>query len=440
MIQDINHMLNQIVTDDNPLDFAPEIAIRIAREEIKREDDQKESPEKRIERLLERLTTRLASDALAVPTEEEMEAIASADGVDFTVYDPQAFTEADFHIDYMVDRILVEGQPCVIAGPSKSLKTSTSIDLAVSLASGSAFLGAFAVTQPKRVLFLSAESGLGVIRCTASRIARARFCSLAEIPIHWGGWVPKVKFSRQLAMLRAAITRSEAEVVFIDPVYQAVDGTDAANVSLMGQQLGDICRQIQHFGATPILVHHSTKTSARILAREPMELSDLAGAGVTEFFRQWLLLNRRDAFDPTGPHRLWLSAGGSAGHASHHALDIDEDRDEDGPHGWSVTLQTAEEARQETAEAAEERREAAKAAREARTQAKHVESVKEAFHGNLNDGLTEKAIRERAGLNSANAGRAIGQLLREGWLEACQVEKSGRKYDGFRRTNEQRDK
>jgi len=37
--------------------------------------------------------------------------------------------------EYIIDGVLVRGQPCVIAGPSKAMKTTIGIDLAVSLAS-----------------------------------------------------------------------------------------------------------------------------------------------------------------------------------------------------------------------------------------------------------------------------------------------------------------
>jgi len=424
----------EVETDCNPLDDIDDAeAERQARKSV----DDEEPQDKRTKRLINELNARLSVNAFTVPTEEEMIAIELSDGQDFTVYDPQGFSEANFHIEYLVDRVLVENQPAVVAGPSKSLKTSVSIDLAISLASGTPFLGQYGIAEPKRVLFLSAESGLGVIRCTASRICLARSMRLPEIPIHWGGWVPRVKFVRQLAALRSAIRRSHAQVVFIDPVYQSIDGTDAANVALMGQQLKDICDQVLHFDATPILVHHSTKTSIRVLNREPLEIHDLAGAGVTEFFRQWVLLNRREAFSPDNPHRLWLSAGGSAGHASHFALDIDEDRDEEGKcHGWDVTMQRGDEARQDAANGAAERRAKVKQQTFEATRNRHIEEIKKAYHGNGDSGLTKTDIVSRSGVNNANAGIAVAKLLREGWLEPCDITKNGKKLEGYRRKND----
>jgi hypothetical protein len=53
----------------------------------------------------------------------------------------------------------------------------------------------------------------------------------------------------------------------------------------------------------------------------------LAGAGVAEFARQWMLLSRREAYDPgkaPGPHKLWFQVGGGFGHGSLWGLEVQE--------------------------------------------------------------------------------------------------------------------
>src|SRR5262249_14115104 len=47
---------------------------------------------------------------------------------------------------------------------------------------------------------------------------------------------------------------------------------------------------------------------------KPLGLDALAFAGVGEFVRQWVLVNRRQPFRRGTAHRLLLSSGGNAGH------------------------------------------------------------------------------------------------------------------------------
>ena len=69
----------------------------------------------------------------------------------------------------------------------------------------------------------------------------------------------------------------------------------------------------------------------------PADLDDLTGSGYSEFFRQWLLLSRREEYiQGSGSHRMWMHIGGSAGHSSLTALDIEE-----GPAGFPRTWKTA---------------------------------------------------------------------------------------------------
>ena len=97
-------------------------------------------------------------------------AIASAD-----------LDKTDYSVEYLIDNVLVAGQPCVLAGPQKVMKTSAAIDMAVSLSVGGHFLGYFKVEQARRVAVMSGESGMATLQETARRIAKAARHDLGDL-------------------------------------------------------------------------------------------------------------------------------------------------------------------------------------------------------------------------------------------------------------------
>ena len=77
---------------------------------------------------------------------------------------------ATLTIIYLIDKLLVEGQPMIVAGAKKTLKTTLLLAMALCLAAGVPFLG-FSVLQAVTVLVLTGESGLATIKETIRRIA-----------------------------------------------------------------------------------------------------------------------------------------------------------------------------------------------------------------------------------------------------------------------------
>jgi len=149
--------------------------------------------------------------------------------------------------------------------------------------------------------------------------------TLEPLTINW--WVPRASNTELMDYFCYEAEQSGAGVCIIDPLYQVLDDAQASYI-LNGQQLATICNRILEMGATPILVDHAKRSSANTKDFEPLELEDIIGAGKAEYFRQWMLVSRRARFiaELGQPHRhdLWLTIGGSAGHASTWALNISE--------------------------------------------------------------------------------------------------------------------
>ena len=327
----------------------------------------------------------------------------SAKGPRYNVITSAELATGDYHVRYLIDRVLVASQPLVLAGPPKAMKTSTAVAAAVALASGEPFLGEFTVAERQRVLVMSGESGLGVLQDTARRVCDATGLRLAELDnLLWTEDLPKFGSADHLDALAELIAGLEVQTLIVDPAYLSMPGADAGNVMSMGELLrgvGDVCRPA---GVTPILLHHTKKHRAG----GRLGLADIAWSGFAEWARQWWLIDRRESFRH-GTHRLWLDVGGSAGHHGSWALDITEGvADELAGRRWAVAVQDAEAAFLE----AEERKEAEQAAKEATKLDGQLAACRSQLLLNP-EGLTKTALRNAAGIHSRDIDAVIGALV-----------------------------
>jgi hypothetical protein len=348
----------------------------------------------------------------------------------------------DTQPEWLIEDLLVAGQPCIIGGPKKSMKTSIILDLALSLAVGpirrsiqptdevitdrefrdhmreigecrldySGFLGHYTVSQPRRVGLMSGESGEHVIKETFLRIVRSHRLRRTDytdnLSVSLG--LPNLGQSQGLAKLQQQIRELELEVLIIDPLYLCLlDGnTDvsASNLFEMGPLLRNVAETCLSEGCTPILVHH-TKKSAQFDLRTPPDLDDLAFSGISEFARQWILVSRREKLDLDAPdrvHRLWLGYGGSFGHGGLKAVDIREGRLLNNFQGrrWLVRVRTP-------AEVSEEQREARELGREEGRAAKLDEA--ETFISEHPEGVSKTTVRTAINVS----GHRVTDILEE---------------------------
>jgi hypothetical protein len=281
---------------------------------------------------------------------------AATGGYQFRPITSAEFDAGDYELRWLVKRLLVVGQPLVIGGPTKTLKTNITVDLALSLGLGLPYLGFFDVYRPARVALVSGETGEHPLRETARNVARAKGVRLADADdmVRWDFELPQLGNPSHVAEVSRGLKQFEIEVLILDPAYLCLlsGGTvRAENVFEMGALLRGIAQACRQAGTMLCLLHHSNR---RIEKFKPMELSDLAFSGLPEFARQWILLNHREPFKPeTGSGRLWLSAGGSAGQGGLWAVDTEEGKPNDNLTGrtWNVTVSPAGDVRLHDAEA-----------------------------------------------------------------------------------------
>jgi len=247
----------------------------------------------------------------------------------FTPRDSATFASEDHRHIWLVEQILVGNQPCLIGGPNKSLKTSVMLDLALSLCSGAPFLNKFPVPEPVRVAVVSGENRIATVQETAHRICQEKDIYLDDCDVFWQTDLPCLSSAEDRDQLQRGLEAAKVKVVFIDPLYLCLLGgqetISTSNLYEVGPLLLKATRACLDVGATPVFVHHATKTAVRKADGGPLELDDLAFAGIGEFARQWLLLNRRIPYQiGNGRHTLNMVVGGSFGHSNLWRVDVDE--------------------------------------------------------------------------------------------------------------------
>lgn len=248
-----------------------------------------------------------------------LERLAKEDG-----YDPGKYTTASVRgcdllsktitRDYLIEDFMVRGEPMIIGGASKSLKTSIALDIALSIATGTKFMDRFEVKEPRSVMFLSGESGESTLQDSLRLMAESKGIEFSEINrLEIGFKLPKLDDLKCVDDLIEELKRKQIDILFVDPLYRSLRIGDAAsNVYAMGAQLELIAERINKSGITAVLLHHFRKQGKT--HSESPELEDLSQSGVAEFGRQFLLLKRREVYQWDGKHELWFNWGGSAGH------------------------------------------------------------------------------------------------------------------------------
>jgi len=348
--------------------------------------------------------------------------------------DCQQFLALDLKPRFLVRGVLVAGQPAVIGGRSKTLKTSIATDLVVSLGSGTSFLGEFPAERVT-VAFWSGESGATTLRETAFRIARSRGVDLADCSILWNFALPKLSRQDHLGALENTIRERHIDVAVLDPLYLMLlsgeTANQAGNVFAMGSALAPLGEIGQRTRCTMIVLHHFRK-SGQPDPEEPAAIEELSQSGVSEWCRQWALLARRSPYAADGHHELYLRCGGSFGHAGLWGVDVDEgllDPDTLDGRRWDVAVRPIRDVRDEARRAAENRKAEQAARRADDDRRKMVEALRRCPHGE-----TQTALRQLAGLSGQRAADALRSLVGDGHAEFCEVTKYTRKEQGYKPT------
>lgn len=358
----------------------------------------------------------------------------------FNVITSAELDSGDYEVEYLIEGVLVKGQPLLLGGPPKSLKTSVLIEMGVSLAIGLPMFDQFEVLRPAKVLIMSGESGMATLQETATRVCRSKGITLSDAELlEWSDDLPRFGSADDMVALGELLTEREIEVLVIDPAYLCMPSADAGNLMSQGELLRAMSKACYDADATLCLAHHTKKNKDK-LPTDALELSDLAWAGFAEFARQWLLINPREKYVPgTGKHAMWLSAGGSAGHSSLWAVDIFEGvRSPTSERVWLHELADGVEAADELSRERRNSKDTAKEQKRIKRDAEDRRAVIRAvfrFHDGLGRGETKSAISDSLAISHARGGNVLSDLVDEGLVEMKKITKGNRQtYDGYQLT------
>ena len=329
--------------------------------------------------------------------------------------------QGDYSVEWLIDKFLVTKQPGIVGGPHKTLKTLICLDMAISLATGTDFLGRFKINRSVRAIYMSGEGGCGILQDYCRRICASKRLTMADAAgVIVCERVPLIDQLGHAEAVQAFLTENEAEVVFIDPVYRALSGADAGNVFIMGARLDAIHEAVQAVGATPILLHHIKRN--RVDPNNPPDLQDLSWAGFAEHAGQWFMLGRRVPFtpNPRGLHELELNIGGRAGQSGRWGLDIEEGiLDSEMGRYWYPNVMPWD----EVAESVRTTREAAKNSKAVQEREAKKTRILEVLADNR-EGMFHRAIAPLAHMSPQICKDLCEDLVIQGAVVECSILKS----------------
>lgn len=160
---------------------------------------------------------------------------------------------------WLVRHLWPENSVGLIFGAPKLGKTWLSLDLALSVSSGTPCLGAFAVDRPGPALLYLAEDSLQSVRARVEGLCRHRGIGLQQAELHFIT-VPRLRLDHHedSRALRATVEKLQPRLLLLDPLVRvhAQDENDSGAISALLASL----RQLQRDHHVCVgLVHHTRK-------------------------------------------------------------------------------------------------------------------------------------------------------------------------------------
>lgn len=181
---------------------------------------------------------------------------------------------------FLVRGIWPAGAYGVHAAEPKAGKTWNALDLAVSVASGTPWLGQHPVDTTGPVVVYAGEGGAGNIVRRIRAIATSRGLRAEALSITVCTRAPHLADSTHLEAMAGHMAAVQPVLIILDPLYLAAGGANGADLYAMGQLLEGPQLLCEEAGASLVVVTHFNRS--RDLKTGPGRIS---GAGPAEWGR-----------------------------------------------------------------------------------------------------------------------------------------------------------
>lgn len=178
-----------------------------------------------------------------------------------------------------VEGIIVHGQHGALGSTPKAGKGWDVVDLAISIASGTAWLGHFDCPNAGPVALFPGEEDAHELRRRFEAVAEARDVVAAKLPIYIAENTPRFRQAGDLEVFRQQIEEIQPRFTIVDPMYKAAAGADPRSLIQMGEMLSEASDITRSLGSSFLTVPHFNRDKDRKGADR------FTGAGAQEWGR-----------------------------------------------------------------------------------------------------------------------------------------------------------
>jgi len=167
--------------------------------------------------------------------------------------------EARAGTQWLIEKLWLTEGVGVIGGPPRAFKSLLALDMAVSVASGSACLGTFPVRDRGPVLLYAAEDSASVLRLRLQSLARNRRIDFEALDVHVIT-AERLRLDQSIYQqrLEATVSLHQPKLLILDPLVR-IHAADENASNAMAALLGYLRALQRAMGVAVALTHHSRK-------------------------------------------------------------------------------------------------------------------------------------------------------------------------------------